>query len=245
MTYLGRGLHMWVTSPRLMLLGALPALVVGTIYAGGIVLLLVNLDIVATWATPFAEGWAAPLRDATRIAAGVALLGAVGLIAVFTFAAVTLLVGDPFYERIWRAVETRLGGAPPEVDEPLWRAAWRSVGGGIRLFALAAAVGILIFALGLVPVLGTILSAVLGAIFGGWILALELSGYAFDARGLRWRDRRRMLGARRTTTLGFGTLTYLLFLVPFGAVVIMPAAVAGATMLSRDALSRDAPGGRP
>jgi hypothetical protein len=44
------------------------------------------------------------------------------------------------------------------------------------------------------------------------------------------------LGARRARTLGFGVATYLLFLVPFLAIVVMPAAVAGATLLSRDAI---------
>ena len=47
-----------------------------------------------------------------------------------------------------------------------------------------------------------------------------------------------MLGARRPLILGFGVATWLLFLVPLGAVVVMPAAVAGATMLSRDVLAR-------
>jgi CysZ protein len=34
----------------------------------------------------------------------------------------------------------------------------------------------------------------------------------------------------------FGAVTYLLFLVPFAAVVAMPAAVAGATLLAREVL---------
>ena len=42
-----------------------------------------------------------------------------------------------------------------------------------------------------------------------------------------------MLGSRRALTLGFGVATWLLFLVPLGAIIVMPAAVAGATMLSR------------
>jgi len=97
-------------------------------------------------------------------------------------------------------------------------------------------VSILLFALGLIPVVGQILAPVLGAFLGGWFLTLELTGYAFDARGLRLRDRRRLLGARRSRTLGFGVATYLLFLVPFAVVFVMPAAVAGATLLARDAV---------
>ena len=91
--------------------------------------------------------------------------------------------------------------------------------------------------LGFIPVLGQTVVLVLGALVGGWFLTLELTGFAFQARGLVLRDRRRALGARRARTLGFGVLTYLLFLVPFGAVIVMPAAVAGATLLSRDALA--------
>jgi len=241
MGYLVRGLRLWITSPRLMLLGALPALVVGLVFAAALVLFAMNLESIAVWITPFADRWDAPLRAGTRFAAGTALVAVTVLLAVYTFVAVTLVVGDPFYERIWRAVEFRMGDAPADIDEPLWRSAARSIGSGIRLFALAATVGLSLFAMSFIPVVGQTAVPVLGALLGGWFLTLELTGFAFDARGLRLRDRRRMLGARRASTLGFGVLTYLLFLVPFGAIVIMPAAVAGATMLSRDALApRDA-----
>ena len=228
---------MWGTSPRLMFLGAIPALIVGAVYTAAIIVFLVNLTEIATWVTPFAAGWDEPLRIATRFAAGAALVAAVALVAVFTFVAVTLAVGDPFYERIWRAVEERMGAAPPEGGESFWRSARRGIGNALRLLALAALVGILIFAGGFIPIVGQSVVPALGVLLGGWVLALELTGYAFDARRLGFRERRRMLAADRSGALGFGILTYLLFLVPFAAVVIMPAAVAGATMLSREALS--------
>lgn len=79
---------------------------------------------------------------------------------------------------------------------------------------------------------------VFGAVVGGWLLALELTGTPFDARGLRLRDRRRALGRIRARTLGFGIATWVLFLVPLGAVVAMPAAVGGATLLMRTALDQ-------
>lgn len=243
MGYLGKGLRMWVTSPRVMLVGAVPALIVGLLYAAAFSVFAVNLDQLAAWITPFADGWTEPARTAARFAAGLALTALVVLLAVYTFTAVTLAVGDPFYERIWRRVEVRLGDAPADVDESFWAGAVRGVGTAVRLLALTASVGLVLFVCGFIPLIGQTVVPVAGALFGGWFLALELCGYAFDARRIPLGIRRRMLGARRADTLGFGVLTYLLFLVPGAAIVIMPAAVAGATMLSRDVLARMSQGG--
>ncbi|MCU1404780.1 MAG: hypothetical protein JWQ43_1083 [Glaciihabitans sp.] len=227
---------MWATSPRLMLLGAIPALVVGAVYLVGIVLLALNVDAVATWITPFADGWDEPWRSLTRVAATLALVVLAVLLVAYTYAAVTLLVGDPFYERIWRAVEVRLGDAPADPETGVWRAIGRAIGDGLRTLVPAIGVGLLVFLCGFLPLVGSLLAIVLGAIFGGWLLVVELTGFAFDARGHTLAERRRSLGANRARSLGFGIVTYLLFLVPIAAVVVMPTAVAGAAMLSRDAL---------
>ncbi|TFD62120.1 hypothetical protein E3T39_03715 [Cryobacterium suzukii] len=231
--FLGRGLKMWITSPRLMLLGALPAFIVGIAYLAGIVVLLINLEAIAVAISPFASGWGEPWRTGMRVVAAAAVAAAGILLLAYTFVAVTLAVGDPFYERIWRAVETRLGDAPVEAP----RGILRSVADALRLVGLAVGVALLLLVCSLIPGLGQLLALVLGALFGGWILTLELTGFAFDARGFTVKQRRRMLRARRPRSLGFGVLTYLLFLIPGAAVIVMPAAVAGAAMLSRDVLA--------
>ena len=238
--YLARGLGLWVTSPKLMLLGAIPALIVGTIFLAAAVLFALNIDTIVAWLTPFAEDWDAPFRTAIRVAAGLAASVIVVYAGLFTFTAITLAVGDPFYERIWREVERRDGGVVPEHAEGFWASVRRGLGNGIRMFATATAIGITLFVCGFIPVVGQTLVPVLGVAFGGWLLTVELSGFAFDARGISLRQRRRMLGANRAGTLGFGMATYLLFLIPFGAIFAMPAAVAGATMLSREALAQEA-----
>ncbi|MFB2555996.1 EI24 domain-containing protein [Herbiconiux liangxiaofengii] len=232
---LGRGFGTWVRRPGLMLLGALPAFIVGLVYATGIVLLIVYSPAIADWATPFADRWDEPWRDIARAAASVALVGLGVLAVVFTYTAITLAVGDPFYERIWRSTEERLGDAPGEPPGGFWAQLGRGVVTALRLLALTLAIGLLLFVVGLIPLVGQVAAPVLGALFGGWVLALELTGFAFEARGIPLRERRRMLGANRAQTLGFGVATYLLFLLPLGAVVAMPAAVAGATHLARAA----------
>jgi CysZ protein len=235
---LGRGFGMWATSPRLMILGAIPALLVSAFYSAAVVLLLVNLEGISGWLAPFADEWNEPWRTAAHVTVGVAILGIAILVLVYTFVAITLAVGDPFYEKIWRHVENRLGEAPAESEEPFWKSAGRGVGNALRMLLLTAFVGLALFALGFIPILGQTIVPVLGVGLGGWFLAIELAGFAFDARGFSLRDRRRMLRARRAPALGFGMTTYLLFLVPFAAIIVMPAAVAGATLLSRGALEK-------
>jgi CysZ protein len=158
------------------------------------------------------------------------------VLGALSFTAVVLTVGDPFYERISRRVEERLGDAPPERDEPLLRGLLRAARDGLALLVASVIVGLLSFLLGLIPLVGPVLGAVFGAVVGGWFLAVELTGTPFDARGLLLRDRRRVLRGSRARTIGFGVATWVLFLVPLGAVFAMPAAVGGATLLTRAAL---------
>jgi CysZ protein len=232
---LGRGLRLWATSPRLMLLGAVPALIVGAVFLGLLVFVNGFADDLAVLATPFADDWPETGRRLVRIGVAAAMALLAVLLAVVTFTAVTLLVGDPFYERIWRHVEQHEGDAPPDVEQSAWRGVLRSVGDSVRLLVATAAVGLCLFVGGFVPVVGQTLVPVLGALTGGWFLAVELTGFAFDARGRSLRQRRRALAVNRARTLGFGTATWLSFFVPLGAVVVMPAAVAAATLLARDA----------
>jgi CysZ protein len=231
-----RGFGVWGTSPGLMLLGALPAVIVGIAFVALLVGLVIAMPAIAAGITPFADGWAPVARETLRAVAQVALFLLSVVLLVLAYTAVTLAVGDPFYERIARRVEEREGDAPPERDEPVLRGVGRAIREGMRLFLAGLALSVALFLVGLVPVAGPVLAAVLGALLGGRLLATELTGYAFEARGRGLTDRRRALAGRRARVTAFGAVTYLLFLVPFAAVVAMPAAVAGATLLAREVL---------
>jgi CysZ protein len=230
---LGRGFRVWGTAPKLMWLGLVPALIVAAIFVVGIVVLAINLESLAALATPFASEWDPVLRDAFRLLVILAFFVLAVIIVIYTFTAFTLAVGDSFYERIWRHVESKLGCAPTAPEIGVWREIRRAIGDGLRLLIPTVFFALLLFGFGLIPVVGQVSAAVLGAFIGGWFLTVELSGHAFEARGITLSQRRRILGSRRAMTMGFGVATWLLFLVPFGAVIAMPAAVAGATMLSR------------
>jgi CysZ protein len=233
---LGSGFGVWRTAPGLMLLGLLPAAIVAIVFAIGIIALGLNLEFLTVAMTQFATDWGEPLRTGVRILIGLTLITVAVLFIVNAFTAVTLVVGQPFYERIWQHVESVGGGIPDAPDVTFLAGLSRALTDGIRMLVPTVFAGIALFALGLVPVAGTILSAALGAVVGGWFLAVELTGQAFESRGKTLTERRRVLRMHRPTVTGFGLATYLVFLIPFGAVLMMPVAVAGAATLSRTLL---------
>jgi CysZ protein len=235
---LGRGFGLVVRTPRLLAMGLLPALIAGLLYAAALGVLIAFLPELSHTVTWFADGWARAWLDVLRILAGLALLGAGVLVGVLTFTAVTLLIGDPFYERISIRVEARYGGVPGAVEVPFWQSLRRSLVDSVRLIAVSIGFGLPLLVLGFVPVVGQTLAPVLGAALGGWLLAIELTGVPFQRRGRRLRDRRRVLRANRPLALGFGVAVFLAFLIPLGAILLMPAAVAGGALLSRKALGQ-------
>lgn len=235
---LGRGLGIVLRKPRLLGLGLLPALISGLLYGTALFFLIDYLPELSSTVTWFADGWSESVREVTRVLAGLALIGASGLLGVLTFTAVTLLIGDPFYERISELVEDEFGGVPGEVEVGFWPSLRRSLVDSLRLISLTILIGIPLFLLGFVPVVGQTVIPVLGGAIGGWLLAVELTGVPFQRRGQRLRHRRAVLGANRPLALGFGVAVFCCFLIPLGAILLMPAAIAGATLLARKALGQ-------
>jgi CysZ protein len=224
-----RGFGFWSRRPGVMALGLVPALVVAAVFAAALVALVIAVPTIATAVTPFAEGWPPFWSTLLRVGVAIATVGGALILAAVTFTAVTLIVGEPFYDRVWRAVEQDAGGDVPEQGPGFWR----SAGDGVVLVVRGVGVAVIAWLVGLVPIVGGIAGTVVGVILTGRLLADELSSRALSARGYDRAARRRLLRANRSRVLGFGVATQLCFLIPLGAVAVMPAAVAGSTLLAR------------
>ncbi|RJL34473.1 EI24 domain-containing protein [Bailinhaonella thermotolerans] len=228
-----RGLGWVAARPRQWLFGLIPALIAFVLYGAALVLLGIYAGDLAELVTPFADGWSAGVRDGFRAVVGVLVFAAGLVLSVFTFTAVTLLIGDPFYEKLSERVEDSLGGAPRAPDVPLWREIARSARDSLVTLVYVVLFTIPLFVLGFVPVVGQTVTPVLGALVSGFFLAVELTSLPLVRRGLRRRERFALLRRNLSATLGFGTLVFLVFLIPLAAVIAMPGAVAGAAMLTR------------
>ncbi|MGG7574584.1 EI24 domain-containing protein [Streptomyces sirii] len=234
MRYLGKGQRWVARHGRWWGFGLIPALIALVLYAGVLTALAIWSGDIAAWATPFADDWGSPWQGLLR-GVFVALLFAGGLmLSVLTFTAVTLLIGDPFYESLSEKVEESEGHCPPGTDRPLWQEIWIALRDSVHVLLRAAGFGILLFLLGFVPFIGQTVIPAIGFCVSGFFLAVELTSVAMQRRDIPVRERLRMMRGRKGLAIGFGTPLVLLFLIPFIAVVLMPGAVAGATLLVRD-----------
>lgn len=238
--YLLRGIGWVARRPAQWLFGLIPALIVLVVYVVALVVLARNLGGLAAWSTPFADDWPDAARTSARVVAGIAIFGASAFVAVLTFTAVTLLVGEPFYEAIAVRVEESQGGAPPEPDVPLLVQIGRAVKDAVILCALALAFAAVFFACGFLPVVGQTVVPVIAACVSGYFLTGELTSIAMERRGLRRKERFALLRRHRPLAVGFGATTFVVFLIPLGAVLAMPGAVVGATLLARERLADEA-----
>ncbi|MEU6080967.1 EI24 domain-containing protein [Streptomyces sp. NPDC047108] len=219
--------------------GLLPGLITLVLYVGVLIGLGFWADDLTAWATPFADDWGSPWQGLFR-GFLTALLFAFGLLlAVVSFTAVTLLIGQPFYESLSEQVDISQDGFAPESGLPLWRELLISAVDSIAVLLRVALYAVLLFALGFLPLIGQTVVPALGICVSGFFLAEELTAVALQRRGFRLKPRLVMLRRRRMLTLGFGVPLALLFLVPVVAVFLMPGAVAGATLLARDLVGTD------
>lgn len=237
-----RGAEIVIRRPRLFLLGALPALVTSLLFLAALVALLVNIADLVVWMSPFAEGWQPLWQGALRIVLGVAIVAAAVLVMVVAFTTVTLALGSPIYDKIAELVEDELGDAPEEAEDSAIRSVFRGIRQSLTVVLVSLLITVAVFLAGLLPFAGTVLGPLLGAALGGWVLAVELVGNAFDRRGLhRLSERHAHLRRHRARVLGFAAPTYLLLAIPFLAVAVFPAATAGGTLLARQILQETPP----
>src|SRR3954470_8442782 len=245
---LGAGLHYLLQGQRWVArhgrqygFGLLPGLITLFLYAAALVALALWGEDAVAWATPFADDWSSPWLGLFRGFLTVVLFALGLLLSVITFTAVTLLIGQPFYENLSEKVDRDVSpdGTAPESGLPLWRELWISARDSLRIVVRALLWAVLLFALGFVPFVGQTVVPVIGFFVTGFFLTEELTAVALQRRGVDLRERLTLLRSRKTLVWGFGTPLGLAFLVPFVAVFLMPGAVAGATMMARDLLGEE------
>ena len=236
-----RGVKTWASDPALMTLGLIPGLITAWLFVAAFVAMVMWLDPLSNWISTLFVGDGGA-HGLVQVAAALGIVGATLLVVIYGFVAITTVVGQPFFERLSHRIDDRLGPVANGPEWPWWRNAARGAAEGLRLSLVTVPLSLSLLLLGFIPLVGTAIAWTLGALIGGWFVSLEFAAIPFERRGLRLRDRRRILARRRAQTVGFGAMAFVMSAFPPVAVLMMPSAVAGGTLLARAALDEFAEG---
>lgn len=206
------------------------------LFVGGVMGMGQLLDM---WLS-FLPGWLEWLKTLLWIVLAIGLL----LLLAFSFTLLANLIAAPFNGWLSAKVEEHLTGKAPDTGMTMAQEAVQSIRVelGLLWFFLsrAALLGIVSLLLFWIPVVNTLLP-VLWFVFSAYMLALEYLDHPMANHGLEFADKRRLLAQHRGLSLSFGATATFLTTLPLVNLVIMPAAVAGATQAWVDQLQHSAP----
>lgn len=215
--------------PRLWKWLVLPAIITLLVLAGVVVGVAALADPLVVWVAAHVPSW---LETLVSWLVRIVVVVGVGLGAMVVFVSVAGMIAGPFNELLSEAVEEELTNTPgpPFALGAFVRDALVGIAHALRRLALSLVYLVLLFALGFVPVIGTIAATGLG-------LYLAASGGAYDAydavlarRGLSYAQKQAFLAKHRARSLGLGGAVAGLLLVPGVNLVALGLGATAATL---------------
>jgi len=227
--YLFRGLGM-LMQPGLKRYVLVPTLISALILAGLIWIATLQFEVFMNWALPAEDSWLYWLRWLLWPLFALTFM----LLVFYTFTTIANLVGAPFNSRLSEIVSRRLNNDLSELPAlPLLKDILQSMASELKKLSYYLLRAIPLLILMLFPLTSAIAS-LLWLLFTIWFLALEYIAYPLENRQLRFQEQKSWLGKRPLSAMSFGGGVFVLMLIPLINLLVMPAAVIGATMLWHD-----------
>jgi CysZ protein len=149
-----------------------------------------------------------------------ALFGASILMALLLAGRLSSILCDPVYDLISEHAEALAAGGPVVAAEP-----WKNVPGNILRELVSALLALLLYGagtlliavLGLIPVVGVVLNAILGLVWTWLYVAHEYLSRSLGRHGLGASARVSAILANRAIAAGFGAAAWLLLFIPLSS----------------------------
>ena len=225
--YLGEGLKL-VLSPGLRLFVLLPLTINTLLFIGLIALAMQQFGVWVDTFMPSLPSWLSFLEYLIWPLFVLLVL----VIMFFTFTLLANIIAAPFNGFLAEKVEVVVRGRddfPPFSWAELLAMVPRTLGRELRKLAYFLPRAIPLLILTFIPGLNLV-AAPLWILFGVWMMAVQYIDYPADNNKLGWNEMLAWLREKRWQSLGFGGATYLALMIPFVNILVMPAAVAGATL---------------
>jgi len=159
------------------------------------------------------------------------------VIVFFMFTRVASAIAAPFNDLISEKTEQLTRGAFGETPFSfigLLKDSARSIAHSFRILGIYVALLVAGLPILLVPGVGGLLYAVLGALLSSYMFAYEYLGYPMDRRRFSFSEKRRFLRSHFRSAMGFGLGNLALASIPAINILFIPAAVVGGTLLFLD-----------
>jgi len=154
------------------------------------------------------------------------------VLVFFTFSLIGNLVAAPFNGLLAEAVECHITGQPIPGGgvKKMIADLGRTMVSELRKLAYIVIRGIPVLLLFVIPGLN-LAAPIIWILFGAWMLAISYVDYPMANHGLSFPEQRRQLGQHRYLALGFGGAAMFALAIPLVNFLVIPGAVAGATIL--------------
>jgi CysZ protein len=228
-----RGLTFLIERPRLWPWAVAPFLISLLLFAA---ILWFVTGFIGGWITGFLpdEGVAWRILEIALI---VIIWIAFLLVSVFTFIPIVMVVAAPFNDLLSEKTERLYAGE--NLDQPF------SIGYLFRSLRVTTVATLqralklmllLLFALflNLIPLIGSLVATVLATHFTIRFLSLEFTSYSMDRRLWTWPQQRAYMDAHRARTMGFGSMAFVVMLVPLVNAAFIPVSAVAGTLLFCD-----------
>ncbi len=218
------GVRLWVIIPLLLNL---------TLFVGLTLYAMQQFEGLMDWLFSYLPDWLSFIAWFFRVLFGLLL----AVCYAYTFTLVGNLIASPFYGLLANAVYIKL--SPNQDEMPLTvktasiiarQAFVREVQKLGYFLPRLAGVLLLCLILSFIPLINVVVPAIAFA-WGAWSLALQYFDYPADINGVNFKSVRNRAGGDKSLSLTFGSITLLGSTVPLLNLLVMPAAVAGATSL--------------
>ena len=148
----------------------------------------------------------------------------------FTFTPIANIIAAPFNALLSEKIETRLSGKSISSNSNFIKMVRVSVLSQLRKLIYILFWSAALLLVSLIPLIN-FAAPFLWVIFGSWMLSLEYLDYPMGNHELDFKQEKQILAARKGLALGYGGSVMVLTSIPLLNFIVMPVAVAGATLL--------------
>ncbi|MFZ5365135.1 MAG: EI24 domain-containing protein [Patescibacteria group bacterium] len=160
---------------------------------------------------------------------------------IFTFVALTNVIGAPFYEILSRKtaellVIDQLETPHGAVDSIKIFA--ESIGGGIKRLVIFTVSQLALLLISLLPLIGATVITIFNIFITAWFLAMEFLDFEFDRREWSFDKKMAVFKKNKWSMLGFGLAIFVGSMIPVFNLIFLPGAVVSASLYFKEFLHK-------